>query len=175
MNPAALYAQLAQFADDVLAEIATLGGPPPCRVLVQPYGAVADDGCCDDSVEGCGGQLAVVLDQLYRATSFPTPDVLGQPTPCGCGGEAVAVMRARVSRCTSTPDDDGTAPSPDALSAEAALALVDAAALYNAVCTFAGRFDYALTGPVLPAGPEGGCGAYEVTATVAPDDYTPAA
>jgi hypothetical protein len=163
-----LYGQMATFADDVNAALAALGADPPGRVLVQPYGTVIDDGCLHDD---CGGQLAIVLDQLFRAAAFPAPDVL--PVPCVCDGEAVAVLRARISRCVSGLDDNGNPPTPEVASAEAAVALVDATALYEAACTFAARFDYALTGTVLPAGPEGRCGAYEVTVTVSPDDYTP--
>jgi hypothetical protein len=163
-----LYAQLAQLAQDVLEAVAAGGADAPDRVLVQPYGAIADD-----LGDGCS-QLAVALDDLHRARTFPGLDVEGNVAPCSCQGEAVAVMRARITRCVSVPDDDGTPPTPEALSAEAALALIDTAALYEAACTFAARFDYALTGAVVPAGPEGGVGAYEVTVTVSPDDFTPA-
>lgn len=167
VTPEALYGMLATFADDVLTAIAGHGGAAIDRVLVAPYGQIADD-----LGEECSSQLAVVLDQLYRATAFPSIDAEGRTRPCTCHGEAVAFMRARVTRCTSTPDDDGTPPTPEDLSTEAAVALIDAVALYDAACTFAARFDYALTAAVVPAGPEGGVGAYEVTVTVAPDDYT---
>lgn len=172
MTGEALYAILATLADDVLAALVEEpGAVPPCRVLVAPYLEVADDNCCDD--DECGGQLAVTLDQLYRSDSFPLPQGLGVPTPCGCGGEPVAVMRARLTRCIPALNDDGTIPTPEALSEGAAVGIIDASALSNGVCSFVSRFpkDNAVPGIVTPVGPLGGCGSYEVTVTVAPDDF----
>lgn len=172
MDATTLYDQLAVLVDDVTAAVAALGGEPPCRVLIQPYTAVADDGCCDDPGGVCRGQLAVTLDQLFRARDFPLPDVLVRPPSCECGGDPVAVLRARLSRCVPVPDDAGNAPTPEELSEAAALALLDATALLTAACVFSTRYEDAIVGTVLPFGPEGDCGAYEVTIIVGPDDFT---
>lgn len=173
MTGAGLYEILATLADDVLAALAAEGGAPPCRVLVAPYLEIADDYCCDTG--GCAGQLAVTLDQLFRSTSFPIPEGLGFPTPCGCGGDPVAIVRARITRCVPSLTDAGGVPTVEALSGSAAEALVDASALSAGVCAFVARFpkDNGVPGIVLPVGPLGGCGSYEVTATVAPDEFVP--
>lgn len=177
LTASSLYDMLGQFAEDILAALeaakATVAadvaaGLTPERVLVQPYSAVADD-----IGEDCG-QLAVVLDSLYRSTDFPAPEMFGQPRPCGCvAAEPVAVMRARLTRCVSGPNDDGTPPSAADLTAEAAVALIDAVALFDGACTFAQRFHSHLSGSVVGVGPEGMAGAYEITVTVPPTDYIP--
>lgn len=175
ITAATLYGLAAALADDVLDALAAQPEAiAPCRVLVSPYLAVADDGCCESPDGTCAGQLAVTVDQVGRSREFPLQTSLGVPMACDCGGDEFVVLRARLSRCVPVLDDQGNAPSPEVLSGVAAVALADAAALSNASCSFGDRVPQGRTvpGPVLPFGPEGGCGAYEVTITVDPDGFT---
>lgn len=136
----------------------------PGRTFIQPGLDVAWDDCCEG-----GGQLWVRV-----ISTFPT----GQPFPSTlpasrskCDWPLMAVnVGVGIIRCSPGPDNQGRAPSGQALSENALVLLQDRAYLEAAVrcCWPTVTNVQALTNATwAPLGPNGGCAGGEWTATLA--------
>ena len=132
----------------------------PARTLLAPGGEVAWDDCCE-------GQLWV------RVTSVSQAYI----TPRGGGAAASQCQPVRwdlslavgILRCAAVLDDDGNAPTPRAITADAAEMVEDMGSLADAViCHDSTDLERVTLGSWTPLGPQGGChgGEWAVTATV---------
>lgn len=124
--------------------------PRPTRILLQPGAEVAWDECC-------GGQL---WGRVVRVSGRTKP---------GSGFNACAilfwevVLAVGVIRCVAVSAEDGTAPSDEAITADAWQFLSDLAAIQEALAC---RVDLAGVGDFTPLGPQGGCAGGEWQFTV---------
>lgn len=120
------------------------------RAFLAAGAEVAHDNCCD-------GQLWVrLVDAFPSGRPFPSPDT---SQPCG-----ITILAARllvgIVRCAATVDDNGTAPDPAELTAEATGMNRDASILLSAIqcCALPGLSAQAVR--IIrwtPTGPQGGC------------------
>jgi len=133
------------------------------RSLVAPGGPPAWDDCCDGMV------WTRLISLLPSGKPFPQVDSAQQ-----CGVLLwVATIGVGALRCAAVVDDQGVAPTPAILTAEALAVTQDAADLQQAIqCCMTGR-----TGgkPIKfsrwdPQGPEGGCVGGEWQIVVAVDN-----
>lgn len=117
---------------------------PVGRAFVQPGFEVAWDDCCD-------GQVWVRLVAVSPTPGLTVQKASGSP----CGPEWLDVTAAvGVVRCVHVVDDDGHAPTPAALTADALRMTADQAALLDAVaCCIQPRQIVRWD----PLGPSGGC------------------
>lgn len=149
--------------DDLLAcAVAALSADPVGRAQISPGATVAWDDCCE-------GQLWVRVVSIHP-TGAPYP---GQDTRQNCGVLLWAAnLAVGVLRCAAVVNDQGQAPSPATLTAEAHRMLADEAALSEAVrCCFAPNHEYLKTtlGAWTPLGPDGGCVGGEWALTISVD------
>lgn len=151
---------------DALAE--TPAGRPERVCLLVP-GAIAADEC------DCG-QLALTIVRKYGSDNFPVEanrdeSIPGCPPPILC-----AVVTISLLRCVPNPDDEGNAPSCDALQAAAATQDVDdatiRAALYCRLAALAQAETIVgyMVGATTATGPDGGCGGSDTTITIGVDN-----
>jgi len=136
----------------------------PDRAFVSA-GAVAWDRCCD------GGQLWVGVERVFAYDRFPAP-----ATVVNCMPPLAADLVVGILRCAPTVNDQGEAPSCDALSASAAQVYEDAYAVVNGVlCCLVPTHKERLfvMGAQRPVGPAGGCVGTELRLTVALVDPPP--
>lgn len=151
----------------------TLGGPP-CRCCIYPGADVPMDACGTSG--GRNGQAAVRIGSITPTTSFPN----GGVTPSRCQNLTWSLeLELVVYRCVSTVDDNGDAPSCDALRYDAAMLADDAAAMRRAVmCCLGDADDPCNMGTVIPGtyNPvpiQGGCGGGTMTVQIARTDCCP--
>lgn len=139
--------------------------PCPCRKFVS-IGPPVWDQCCD------GGQLAVWLERVYVAANFPASN----NTAITCSAPLAGEYVLQLIRCVPTMDEQGNAPSAEALSDSAQDIYSDLYVAYKAVlCCLAaykkhrnfvmrdGRF----------VGPQGGCAGFEIRFAVELPDPIP--
>ena len=160
-GPSAFY----ELALVLLAGVAERLAPVPSRRCVTA-GEIAWDTC------DCDGMLAVSIGRLYVASAFPTEQAGGTGSPCD-GGDLTGELTIQVVRCAPGPDGDGNPPTCQQLESMAEQHARDAwLARQGAWCTLKelrrGRLieAFRLTS-APPRGPQGGCLAAELGATVA--------
>lgn len=140
--------------------------------LVAGLDAVWDD-CCEADADTPGGTLYVRVVETYPTAGQGSPYPQRDTSTRSCHPFAWAVQLAvGVVRCTPTVDDNGVAPSPDAITLSALEMTRDRATLETAIrCCFANA-DGAPTGMEegkvilfgwLPLGANGGCAGGEWT------------
>lgn len=139
--------------------------PCPCRKFVT-VGQPVWDQCCD------GGQLAVFMERVYVASTFPAAN----NTAITCAAPLIGEFTLQLIRCVPTMDDQGHPPTPDDLTASAQAIYSDMYITFRAVlCCLAayrkyrnftmrdGRF----------VGPQGGCAGFEIKFAVELTDPIP--
>jgi hypothetical protein len=136
----------------------TAADRPAGRVLIAPGGPPAWDECCD-------GFLYVRLVTMFPTAGgapFPQQDT----RPGNCKPALIAsTLALGVLRCASVVSDEGKAPTPEVLTAEALGVTADASILLQAIkCCVAemaqdqdSLVEQSLLGAWSPAGPDGGC------------------
>lgn len=137
----------------------------PSRAFVA-VGTVAWDSCCD------GGQLWVAVDRIFPYGQFPGP-ISGA---LNCAPPLAADIVIGILRCAPTLNDQGEAPTAEALSLSAAAVLEDAYTLETGIlCCLAehARARPFVVGNQRPLGPTGGCVGMELRLTVALVDPPP--
>ncbi|MDO5730785.1 hypothetical protein [Corynebacterium sphenisci] len=145
------------------ADPAPLGGAMR-EVEHRPGADVALDGLFGDA---CPGLVWANVTRIYRTLAFPQEEV-GEP----CRGPRAVVIQVGAARCVATLDDQGYAPSAEAMEHDALVGLDDAARLERAVCRAAaaaedrGIIDAAVWSPLEPIGPQGGALAWVMELTV---------
>lgn len=124
---------------------------PPGRVILSPGAAVTHDDCCE-------GQVWVRVQRIEPMVGRTA----GTANPCGVLGW-VAVLGVGIVRCAAVLDDQGNAPSPEAVTADTVEMNEDSAALAQGIlCSGHAR----TIDQWLPSGPMGGCVGGEWTCTV---------
>jgi hypothetical protein len=159
-GPDAFHLVAQAVLDGVLARLQ----PPPGRACVVP-GAIAWDAC------DCDGMVAVSVTRTFLSSSFPA-EAAAISTPCDAA-DLAADLQVQVLRCAPTPDEEGTPPGCEQLTAAALQVVTDAwQARLGAYCTLrdlrvAKRIEAfrVASQPVL--GPEGGCCGSQLALTVA--------
>jgi hypothetical protein len=153
-------------------------GTPVGRAhLVAGLDAVWDDCCAaDDAAGGAGGTLWVRVIETYPTAGQGSPYPQRDVSTRSCHPFAWAAQLAvGVVRCTPTVDDNGVAPSPDAITLSALEMTRDRATLETAIrCCFAnpdGAPEGMEEGKVIlfgwvPLGANGGCAGGEWTVYV---------
>lgn len=147
---------------DLLTSALASEGRPVGRSLVAPGLEVAWDDCCD-------GQVAVRLISIYpTGNPYPALDSIQN-----CGVTMLGLeIGVSVMRCSPSLNDDGSAPSPGLLSANASDLTADAITTLGVLTTelpsildpmFAKSVK---VGAWTPAGPLGGCAGGEWTVRV---------
>lgn len=138
-----------------------------CRLTIEP-GSVAFD-ICDVSGDGLNnGQAWVRETNRYPSDVFPVQSQQANP----CGGMTAMAIELGIVRCALKPDDNGTPPDPDAVTAQAQSLGLDGAALKWAMCCAFGGSSPAVPGtavvlgPLTPVGPQGGCVGRLLTAVI---------
>ena len=136
------------------AELAgTVSGPIGHTFLV-PGTAVAADWCCPgDCASGPCGQAWVRLVQLYPTRVFPAPDATWSKVP---SVDSAIQLELGVLRCVAGLGENGEAPAPEEMTADAIAALDDAAAL-RAAAQRALAPRRVVLGGYTAAGPQGYC------------------
>jgi len=137
----------------------------PCRKCVV-FGPPVWDDCCS-------GQLTIWVERIYVAAKFPQTD--GQPITCAAPLAADFVLQ--LIRCVPTVDDNGVAPSCEAISASAAKIYQEMYIVERALlcCLAAFKKNRAFVmKDMRPIGPQGGCAGFEVRFTVEMIDPIPA-
>lgn len=124
---------------------------PPGRVILAPGANVTHDDCCE-------GQVWVRVQRIDPMTGR-TP---ATTAPCGILGW-VATLGVGIVRCAAVLDDQGNAPTPEAVTVDTVGMNEDAAALVQGImCSGVVRS----VEQWMPSGPMGGCVGGEWTCTV---------
>lgn len=144
-------------------------GAPVCRAFWHP-GANAPWDACGESGDGAEGQAWVAVSRIYPSDNFPAEMV--DAHRCFPRGYAAEVT-VGILRCAATIDDQGHAPSAEAVTLDAIKTSRDRAIALDAiVCCFIGDDaepgEYRM-GAWTPLGPDGGCVGGTWTVTVAVD------
>lgn len=163
---AQLEAMLTAALDTLAGNLtATLGGPVG-RLVIAPGSVTPADGCCGD---GCGsvdgppcGQAHVRLAGIWPSTTFPQPDGAYRR----CVGDLAVQIELGVYRCAAGLDASGNPPSPQEMTADAAVALDDYAAMRATALGVYGR-NAVVLGAWTPLGPSGYCHGGSVLFTAA--------
>lgn len=113
------------------------------------------------------GQLAQTITSVTPSNTFPAPALDARTTPCGPQQVVVSVTLS-LTRCVPVLDDNGQAPSCDALGAAALCLEQDRVSVRHGVtCYLRDRRDaYEITdfvvGAATSVGPQGGCAGVEL-------------
>lgn len=132
------------------------------HTFLVPGAAVAADWCCPGDCQGPCGQAWVRLVQYYPSRAFPALDAAWSKVP----GETAVQLEVGVLRCVAGLTDDGSPPTPEAMTADAVAALDDVGALRTtALGALAPR--RVVVGPYSAVGPQGYCAGGTLLFTVA--------
>lgn len=135
--------------------------PTPGRSVLAPGSEVAWDDCCDGQVH----VRVITVEPNYPTAQRGNATVSGNCDPVAWS----VTLGVGVIRCAAVLDDDGNAPAPHQITADARQMLDDMNTLAQALTchTFPGLDRLALS-TWNPSGPMGGChgGEWLVTATV---------
>lgn len=147
------YELCAHVRDEIIAALVACGRPVSTDYVAA--GVIAWDDCC--------GTLTVAPERVYQSAIFPNegPD----PTGCYTGSLAVTLLISLV-RCVPVVDDQGNAPTEDAIEAGFHAVMRDAATVWNAV--YGLDLQMALLVQTY-TGAEGGCISSETRVTVGLD------
>lgn len=159
MTPTLLYDLAREILDYAAQAITESGLVVPERKAVVSGAIAAWDDCCP-------GQITSRVQRIYRADAFPAEAT--DVRSLGCDETTLAaVFTVEFTRCAPTPDDSGTPPTAQVLSANAQEVLLHALAVYRGVwCWATAHEEYAVVGGMDPLGPDGGCVGYAVSVTV---------
>lgn len=145
-----------------IGDVLTANGRPVTRAFVT-MGEVAWDDCA------CG-QLSVAISRIVSTSAFPNETArLGTH----CGDMVMLELSIALVRCVPGPDINGTAPTPAALTASAAEALLDAHDVRETATSLLCDLDKSATindyfiGEQIPLGPSGYCGGTQLVVRVA--------
>lgn len=138
---------------------------PTGRVELTPGSLPAWDDCCE-------GQLYLRVPDVYptagKNSPFPQKDSSQAGVNLACAVHGLAVhIGLGVLRCAETVDDNGNAPTPAEVTADAEQMLADMATLLDVLVCIAPRLDGILSLKIdqwNPLGVEGGCAGGEWSA-----------